>query len=94
MKYDFKPTAAIILFKNIASELIASASFCRESNVATGNPTMSAIAYTWNKNSSFKSITLSLSITDIVVASKYFELVKLTIYYNVDNIVVLISVVD
>ena len=37
----------------------------------------------------FKSSTLSLPITDIVVATISVEFVKLTIYYTVDNIILL-----
>ena len=73
-----KLIAAILLFKKVASEFIASASFCRQSNVDAGNPTMLCIASNLGKNSYFKSITLCLSITDILFATKYFEFVKLT----------------
>ena len=40
----FKLIAFIILFKKLESEFIASASFCKESNVATGKPTILLMA--------------------------------------------------
>ena len=48
--YDCKLIAAIILFQKLASECIASASCCRESNGYSGNPTLLFIASNLYKN--------------------------------------------
>ena len=70
----FKLIAAKILLNKLASEFIASASFCKESNVATGKQTIVLLASNVVENNSFNSVTLLLLITDIECDIKSLEL--------------------
>ena len=61
----------------------------RKFNVSIGNPTMLVVAFQFDKKS-LNYITLSVSITEIVLATRSSEFVKLTIYYTVDTTSLLI----
>ena len=59
----------------LASEFIASAIRWREFNVSIGKPTTLLISYDVDKHNSYKSITLLVSMTDIVLATISLEFV-------------------
>ena len=61
--------------KKLASEFITSAIRWREFNVSIGKPTTLLIAYNVDKHNSYKSITLLVSMTDIVLATISLEFV-------------------
>ena len=61
--------------KKLASEFITSANRWREFNVSIGKPTTLLIVYNVDKHNYFNSLTLLVSMTDIVLATISLEIV-------------------